>query len=39
MKNNLNKNIESTNKKKLDTLKTQNSNILYKSYNNKKSIL
>ena len=37
MKNNLNKNIESTNKKKLDTLKTQNSNILYKSYNNKKN--
>ena len=32
MKHNLNKNLENTNKKNKDSLKSQNSNILYKSY-------
>ena len=37
MKNNVNKNLESSNKKQKDSAKSQNSNILYKAYNNKKN--
>ena len=37
MKNNVNKNSENSNKKHKDSIKSQNSNILYKAYNNKKN--